>query len=311
MKRPSVSWRHWDISNEETGKGNLKSPSREQIDQKLLEWRWRHPATWWYEVRRRGGRRYELRWSWYEDITPDLAEEGVEIRPYRIDVDRFWRWIETCGYRELPYFNGGELPNATSKWLEHFVSLELTQPQPGERLVDIASAASPFPDVVRQHHGLEVFKQDIAYPDGVSEYQIGGNAASMPVDDGFADIMTLHCSFEHFEGDSDSRFVREAGRVLRPGGRLCILPFYTHSTYSIQTDPATWETQSVEFEPEALICLARGWGEIHGRSYDAEHFLSRIAPNLGELQPTIYAVENYLDIHPDAYLKFALVLTRP
>lgn len=281
-----------------------------EIGRKLNDWRWHHPAAWWAGVRRRGGRKYTLRWAAYEDITPALADLGIEVRPHRIDVDRFWRWIETCGYRQLPYFDGGNRRHATEKWLEHFVSLELTSPQSGERLVDIASAASPFPEVVREHHGLEAFRQDIAYPNGVSGDQIGGNAASMPVEDGFADIMTLHCSFEHFEGDSDSRFIREAGRVLRPGGRLCILPFYTHRWYSIQSDPAAWRSHQVRFEPEALVCLARDWGEPHGRSYDPDRFMSRIVPYLGDLQLVVYAIENYPEVHPESYLKFALLLTR-
>jgi SAM-dependent methyltransferase len=263
-----------------------------------------------YDVWRQGGRRVFPGWATYDDITPSLAEHGVEVLPYHIDVPAFWRYVEESGYRQMAYRDGGKARAGIEKWLEHFVSIDLLRPQPGEVVIDIASWDSPFPDVLRERCNCRTYRQDRFYPPGIEGDRIGSDAAALPVPAEFADGMTLHCSFEHFEGDRDARFIREAGRVLRPGGRLCILPLYTNWTYCIQTDLAAWPQHRPELERDALICVAKEWGETHGRFYDPAHFVERILGSLGRLRLQLYRLENFKEVAPDCYLWFAAVFTR-
>jgi len=65
---------------------------------------------------------------------------------------------------------------------------------------------------------------------GFNGNTIGGNATDMLITDGVATKMALHCSFEHFEGDEDIRFIKEADKVLRGEGKMCILPLYLFNT---------------------------------------------------------------------------------
>ena len=281
------------------------------IRQKLTELRWSSDFWWHWPVRRRGGKQFIRQWAQHEDTGAELARHGVEVQQFEIPVDAFWQYVETSGYRQMEYWGGGSWPTAVEKWLEHFVSLELMKPAPGEVLIDIASCYSPFPDIMRDHYGLKTFRQDLIYPPGIEEDRIGGDAAALPVEDEFADLLTLHCSFEHFEGDADSSFIREAERVLRPGGRLCILPLYTGPTYSIQSDPETWKERDVRFEDDALVCLARNWQETHARIYDLSHFRDRVIAHLGNLELTIYSIPNYQEAGPNTYLRMAALLTKP
>jgi hypothetical protein len=269
-----------------------------------LGWRGRQ------NVWRQGGRRVFTGWCTYDDITPDLARRGVDVVSHRTDVDGFWRYVEEVGYREMPYWQGGKMRAGTEKWLEHYVSIELMKPRQGQVFIDIASCYSPFPDILRERWECRTYRQDWLYPAGIEGDRIGSDAAALPVPDGFADGLTLHCSFEHFEGDRDFMFLREAERVLRPGGQLCILPIYTNRTYSIQTDLAAWHLRRPSFEHDALICTAEGWGEVHGRFYDPEHFAERILGNLGQMTLRMHKVENYLDVAPDCYLRFAAMFTK-
>jgi SAM-dependent methyltransferase len=274
---------------------------------------WTAPLKWRarYDLWRQGGRRVFPGWATYEDITGPLSEHGVEALPFRIDVEAFWRYVEEVGYRRMEYWQGGKARAATEKWLEHFVSIQLIDPQPSEVVIDIASRYSPFPDILRERWGCRTYRQDWLYPPGVHGDRIGGDAAVLPLPNEFADALTLHCSFEHFEGDRDFRFLREAERVLRPGGRLCILPVYTNWTYCIQTDLASWPLRQPALERDALICVADGWGDVHGRFYDPEHFVDRILGNLGRLRLQLHRVENYTEVAGDCYLKFAAVFTAP
>ena len=74
----------------------------------------------------------------------------------------------------------------------------------------------------------------------------------MDVPDAFADKLFLHNSFEHFEGDADTGFVREAWRVLKPGGRVCIVPLYLSTRHQILTDPFV-DRRGVVWDPDAEV----------------------------------------------------------
>lgn len=258
-----------------------------------------------------GARLVKEGWVSYDDITAELSSHGVEIVPYRIDVEAFWRYVEDCGYREMEYWQGGKRRVAAEKWLEHFVSIDLLSLQASDVVIDVASCTSPFPDIVRQLHGCCTYRQDWLFPAGVEGDRIGGDAAAMPVPAEFADKLALHCSFEHFEGDRDAGFLRETERILRPGGRLCILPFYTNHVYCIQTDLEAWRYRRPEFENDALICVAKDWGEVHGRFYDPRHFFDRVVDSLGSLRLQIIRIENYSEVAEDCYLRFAALITKP
>ena len=266
---------------------------------------------WRIQTRLRNGRRVRFGQAPYDDLSASLREHGVRFAHHTIDLPAFWSFVERSRYRDLEYYKGGRQHCAINKWLEHYVSIELLQPRPGEVLIDIANCHSPFPDLLKDQFDLEAYRQDLIFPRGIQGHRIGGNANALPLPPQFADLLTLHCSFEHFEGDSDSGFLREAQRILKPGGRLCILPLYTCRDYAIQSDPTTWGARTVRFEPDAVIYLAPGWGETHGRMYDVRHFLDRVVAHLGDLSLTIYVLDNYADVWPECYLKFAALITKP
>jgi SAM-dependent methyltransferase len=247
----------------------------------------------------------------YQDVTPELRDAGVRVEPYRISIEDFEAYVLEAGYAGLPYYDHGRVPAAREKYLEHYVSLRMLEPKAGQVLIDVASMNSPFSEISADLHGLTTYRQDIMYPEGVHERTIGGDAAEMPVPDGSVDHLVMHCSFEHFEGDSDSRFIREASRVLKPGGRLCILPLYTSSMYAIQTHPRGLRRQHLEFQPGDTVYVSDEWGPPHQRYYDGATFLRRIVSQLGDLDLTIYHVTNLDELGGDCYLRYAAVFEKP
>jgi len=246
----------------------------------------------------------------YEDITTELEDAGVRVRPWTVDAAAVDDYVRRAGYAALPYYEHGQAPNAYEKYLEHHVSIRMLAPAEGEVLVDIACMDSPFSEIAAEMYGLATYRQDMMYPEGVHGRTIGGDAASMPVPDGFADHLVMHCSFEHFEGDSDIRFIREASRVLRPGGRLCILPLYTSKKYAIQTHPRGLRARRVEFEEGDTVYVSDAWGPPHQRYCDAEAFSSRIVAELGDLELTIYRITNLEQLQSGCYLRFAALFRK-
>ncbi|MBI5515043.1 MAG: class I SAM-dependent methyltransferase [Deltaproteobacteria bacterium] len=235
-----------------------------------------------------------------------LTAAGVTVREHFVDPEAYARYVSAAEYPPGLYQG-----NFVEKTLEHHLAFELLGLRPGETYIDVANAASPIPEVAERLYGVRAWRQDLSYPPGMRGRVLGGDAAAMPVPDGFAHALSLHCSFEHFEGDADARFITEARRVLAPGGRLCIVPLYLHGEYSVLTDPSSWGLQRPAFEPDATLCLARGYRNRHGRLYDVPHFLRRVTARLQGLSLTVYRVRDAEALDPRCYVRFAALLTRP
>ena len=245
-------------------------------------------------------------------IGEQLTVAGLELEPYEVDVRAFEAYVERAGYARMSgYYDGGRVRNAREKYLEHFVSLELLAPEPGQVLIDVASMNSPFADVCARVRGLETYRQDIMFAPGFDGRTIGGDAAAMPLPDAFADHLTLHCSFEHFEGDADSRFIREAERVLKPGGRLCSLPLYTAPSYAIQTHARRWRMHQIAFDPGDEVYVADHWGPPFARFYDAESLVRRVVAHLGSMRLRLFEITNAREADEAAYLRYAMLITKP
>jgi SAM-dependent methyltransferase len=241
-------------------------------------------------------------------IRAALESSGIPIREHHIDVPAFRAWRARAEYESLhpDYYP----TNREEKTLEHYLAAELAGLGPGQVVIDIASQTGVVGEVYRRLYSVETYQQDLDYPQGLHGRQIGGDAAQMAVPDNFADVMTLHCSFEHFEGTSDTGFIREAGRVLKPGGTLIIAPLYLAQHYAAITYPPH-SARRVTFEPDQRIHALRHWQNRFGRFYDVQHFLDRVWQHRGDLAGEILVIANYRDVSPTVYMRYVLVLRKP
>ena len=122
--------------------------------------------------------------------------------------------------------------------------------------------------------------------------------------------MVLHNAFEHFEGDADIGFIREAARVLKPGGKLCILPLFLYTEHAIQTDPAAIAGAWPRFDAGARLWCARGWRDRHGRFYDAAQLRRRLLANAGAFDVRLIEYTDAKTLDDFCHLHFAVVFTR-
>jgi ubiquinone/menaquinone biosynthesis C-methylase UbiE len=231
---------------------------------------------------------------------------------FHIDVDDYRNYLDAAGVYNNSMAYGGPGGRAfPEKTLEHYVAARLLDLGPDDVYIDIASQSSPASEGYARVFRCKIYRQDLVYPAGLNGNKIGSDAAAMPVPDGFATAMGLHCSFEHFENDADMRFIKEVSRVLRPGGRVCILPLYVAEQYTIQTDPAVWPAEGIQFEPDAIVTTKENWKNRWGRWYDVEHFGKRIAQNLNGLKLPLFAITNAKEVHPSCGLRLAMLLEKP
>jgi hypothetical protein len=250
----------------------------------------------------------------HRQIKIDLEKNNIDIESFRIDLNDYKKYVTKAKYREFPayYLKFGVFgKNLYEKSLEHYLAAKILNLSNDDVYVDIASSMSPTPEIYKKLYGCTCYRQDIIYPVGLHGTAIGGSAAEIPVENGFASKMALHCSFEHFEDDSDIRFIKEASRILRARGRLCIVPLYLFNRYAIQTDPTVLPKGGIRFkENDALVFCAKGFGNRHGRVYDVPHFIDRIVRNLKDLKLTVFVIENEREVHPSCYAKFVALFEK-
>lgn len=251
--------------------------------------------------------------GWPDSFSPELRERlAREFAPiladYDLRADAFWKFKESCGYADsYVKYMGPELLN--EKLLEHFVSLELLRPRAGETLIDIGGAASPFADYCADRLGLTAYALDLAYPPGVNGRKIGCSIESVPMPDASVDLMTLHCTIDHFEGERDTLFLREAARLLRPGGRACILPVYFAPRAANICGPRHFSPRA-EFDPGAEVRLVEDYNNRFGRFYSPETFRARLLDAAPGLKPTLFRIAGEREAIPNNYLMYALAMER-
>jgi hypothetical protein len=239
-------------------------------------------------------------------------KHGLDFLPMKVDRGELLHHAKTFSYPR--FYAGGSVDYGGArekKILEYFVALKLATVTSDDVVIDVASEYSIFPDLVRKQSGAIVFRQDLIYRSGVHGDRIGGNAAAMPVPREFASKLTLHNSFEHFEGGADTEFIEEAWRVLRGSGMVIIVPLYLSIEHANITDPFV-EHEGLEFDANGHVYPVPGYRNRFGRFYSISSLTERVlepARSCG-FDLTLYHFSNIRDLEPTSGLHFGLVLAK-
>ena len=246
-------------------------------------------------------------------LETQLASEGIEVKHHTININEYYNYLSTANYPK-DYYGGGFDPknNFTEKTLEHFVTTEIIPFKPDTIYMDVAACTSPFSDIVKNIFGVKTtYKQDLVYPRGMHENKIGGYAHETGLPDNSIDAITLHCSLEHFEGNSDELFFKEVNRILKPEGKCIILPFYFAHTYTIHIDPAFNFLRNhhpiIDKEAELRYC---NWYQFHSRHYDVTRLKKRIINNLPDCNISLHRVTNFRNVDARCYLRWILEISK-
>lgn len=219
----------------------------------------------------------------YDEVLKGLGQRKIAVHPLEISMAGFQNYLELARYEEYhPHYYEGAPKYLLHKQIQHYLSMAIIPIRRSEIWMDVASASSPFPEILTRLYGIDVYRQDLAYRPGIRGLYIGSNAAAIPLPDESIDRISLHCSFEHFEKNSDSDFIFELCRLLKLGGVAHIIPIYVSNTYQILTNPRYWLSRGVPNEDKATITISRLFWESHGRFYDQEALENRVIRPLQE-----------------------------
>lgn len=209
----------------------------------------------------------------FRAVRNELESLGARVEDSRIDVADFERWLDD--FREVADFYRPYGQYALEKCLEHYLTNREARPTAGEVAVDVAAAGSPYAGALGAR-GVEAYCLDLSYPPGVAGRRIGADATATGLPDGFADSLTLHCAYECFMGDADTRFLAEAARILRPGGSLVVAPLYLEDSHFNVTSPHC-DQERVAIDPGAdRVWRDDPWKEPFARHYSPAAFMERV-----------------------------------
>jgi len=176
-----------------------------------------------------------------------------------------------------------------SKVLEYAASRKLLNLDARSVLLDAAGGSGEYLEAIRDIVGCNaLYCNDLLQPEKVKNgiHFIGKSVTEIDLPDGSLSAVACHHSIEHFQGDGDMGFIDEIVRLLRPGGKACILPLFLARPYV-----EIWNTcRKSKFDEQATtvndpFATFTGWGNFEGfaRVYDIESFkrrlLSRIPAN--------------------------------
>jgi SAM-dependent methyltransferase len=203
------------------------------------------------------------------------------------------------------------------KLLEHWIAaqrLGLMDYQPADIYIDVSASNSPWARALRERLGISAFAIDLCQVGptylGLDYYRTENATATSFADGSFSGV-SLHCAYEMFTKDDDINLLVEMKRILKPSGKLIIVPLYMHTHYCAYSTPEYYgkgHSDPTAKEYVRLDCF----GIPSSRKYDAKMLKMRILDTIKRLgmEYQIFALRNKADLGRNIYCHFILEITR-
>lgn len=180
--------------------------------------------------------------------------------------------------------------------------------------VDIAACNSPWAKVLREQRGLSAYAIDLG-PVGAAYSDLPYYRSEDATRTSFADASirgaSLQCAYEMFQGDHDHLLIKELARILRPGGKVIILPLYMHTHYCVYATPEYFGKGYADADAYEYIRMDC-YGLPSSRKYDAQRLKKRVLDPIEQtgLKYKLRALRNKADLGAGVYCHFILEIEK-
>lgn len=226
-----------------------------------------------------------------EEIEENIARLGIQLDIIEaFDLENSARLFQHHIHSDeewMKYYSGIE----HEKWMEHFLSYHLLNPADGMVVLDVASHWSPYQRILKKLNKVTVYLQDQCFEEGIHDNMIGSDCSHIPLPANSVDLIAVNNSIEHFEGGKDTLFIKEAYRLLRPGGRMCIVPLFINTVIVNLADPSI-DLSDVPFDAGALLVSSAPWKLRFSRVYTPDTYLARLVRAVPEFHHRIVSIRN-------------------
>ncbi|MFQ6066144.1 MAG: methyltransferase domain-containing protein [bacterium] len=253
-----------------------------------------------------------------EPVSPEeLIRTGMNnFRRINFQSSRIREWLEKHEeeFSKMPTYRAPQwtkLDFLHQKALEYYVSYQLLEPQTKDVFMDVGAQKSSYYRILSCR---EIYLQDMIYPPGLRRvdgrtFCLGGDAASLPLPKESVDKISLHHTFEHFEGGKDRQFIKQSCRILKPEGKMCIIPLLLGDEYT-----EVHRLPGKAFDPQArrVIDPTTTLATPFARIYNIETLQTRVLAELPEeVEHTLYEITVDDEDTPDMSKNLGVKINRP
>lgn len=247
----------------------------------------------------------------------ELIRTGVNnFQRINFQSSRIREWLEKHKekFSRMPTYRApkwSKLDYLHQKTLEYYVSYQLLEPQAKDVFMDVGVEKSSYYRVLSCR---EIYLQDMIYPPGLKRldgrtFRLGGDAASLPLPKESVDKISLHHTFEHFEGEKDRQFIKQSCRILKPGGKMCVIPLLLCDEY---TEVHRFPGKAFDPQAREVIDPTTTLATPFARLYDIETLQTRILEELPEgVEHTLYEITVDDEDIPDMSKNLGVKINRP
>ena len=247
----------------------------------------------------------------------ELIKTGVNnFQRINFHSSKIREWLEKHKekFSKMPTYRApkwSKLDYLHQKALEYYVSYQLLEPQAKDVFMDVGVEKSSYYRILSCR---EIYLQDIIYPPGLKRlddrtFCLGGDAASLPLPKESVDKISLHHTFEHFEGGKDRQFIKQSFRILKPEGKMCIIPLLLCDEY---TEVHRFPGRAFDPLARRVIDPTTTLATPFARLYDIETLQTRILAQPPEgVEYTLYEITVDDEDTPDMSKNLGVKINRP
>lgn len=258
-----------------------------------------------------------------ENIEKNIIQSNLSYQKISLDYVEFNDYAKNMDVFFKVFYRENTNERYMRKIMEYYFTekfLEFSRYTENDIYIDAGCSTSPWVFYLREKRGIKAFGLDLqvkSIPETYKRwYYLGENVTRTTFPDNSVTGISMQSSFECLLKNGDISFIKECGRILRPGGKLVISPLYLTEKYISAVSIDKYHQHNKDEDQEEYVrfdCM----GMRRANHYDIPHLKSRILDTVEAIgmEYIIYILPN-CDV-PDydfpncfSYLKFILVITK-
>lgn len=142
--------------------------------------------------------------------------------------------------------------------------------------IDAMASSSRWASDVNQKYGIKAYSVDINEPLNPTYCFVKADVTKMPFEDASIDAISVQSGVELLPGKTDIEFIKEAQRVLKPGGKCIILPLYLNSEFCNLYGRSYYKQKAVKDMGEVISYVRLDYDLPFTRLYDLNNLEKRL-----------------------------------
>jgi len=240
----------------------------------------------------------------------DLRVSGFncEVSLLELNRQKYVKWVK----KYFPDYRKIHQDICSKKLIELYTTFFLLKIKHDETYMDAAGGKYSYVDKIKSKKGL---LQDIRISEKLKEHFpkkvsfIESDAGKIPLKNESMDCISCHHSFEHFQGNSDIKFIKEIQRLLSKKGRCAIIPMLIGNKYIEVSDREDFKKHFDRSSKKLIDKTAILPGGKHSgnfaRIYDIQAFQRRVLKNIDNKKFEVILYELRINQKPLPNMKLA------